>query len=177
MRGFGCGGHYGLIEGATTAMLVFKRMTALAVAICGLLAGLLADLVEASAQLGQPFNWQMNLQQSATPVMDEIVTFHTILLWVIALITAFVLVLLAIIAVRFNAKSNPTPSRTTHNAGLEIAWTVVPVIILVLIAIPSFRLLFFQLNMPPADLTVKPRADSGTGPTTTSTMASSSLIP
>ncbi len=132
-------------------MLVFKRMTALAVAICGLL----ADLVEASAQLGQPTNWQMNLQQSATPVMDEIVTFHTILLWVIALITAFVLVLLAIIAVRFNAKSNPTPSRTTHNAGLEIAWTVVPVIILVLIAIPSFRLLFFQLNMPPADLTVK----------------------
>jgi len=132
-------------------MLVFKRMTALAVAICGLL----ADLGEASAQLGQPFNWQMNLQQSATPVMDEIVTFHTILLWVIALITAFVLVLLAIIAVRFNAKSNPTPSRTTHNAGLEIAWTVVPVIILVLIAIPSFRLLFFQLNMPPADLTVK----------------------
>ena len=136
-------------------MLVFKRMTALAVAICGLLAGSLADLVEASAQLGQPTNWQMNLQQSATPVMDEIVTFHTILLWVIALITAFVLVLLAIIAVRFNAKSNPTPSRTTHNAGLEIAWTVVPVIILVLIAIPSFRLLFFQLNMPPADLTVK----------------------
>jgi cytochrome c oxidase subunit 2 len=155
MRGFGCGGHYGLIEGATTTMLVFKRMTALAVAICGLLAGSLADLVEASAQLGQPSNWQMNLQQSATPVMDEIVTFHTILLWVIALITAFVLVLLAIIAVRFNAKSNPTPSRTTHNAGLEIAWTVVPVIILVLIAIPSFRLLFFQLNMPPADLTVK----------------------
>jgi cytochrome c oxidase subunit 2 len=155
MRGFGCGGHYGLIEGATTTMLVFKRMTALAVAICGLLAGSLADLVEASAQLGQPTNWQMNLQQSATPVMDEIVTFHTILLWVIALITAFVLVLLAIIAVRFNAKSNPTPSRTTHNAGLEIAWTVVPVIILVLIAIPSFRLLFFQLNMPPADLTVK----------------------
>ena len=136
-------------------MLVFKRMTALAVAICGLLAGLLAGMVEASAQLGQPTNWQMNLQQSATPVMDEIVAFHTILLWVIALITAFVLVLLAVIAVRFNAKANPTPSRTTHNAVLEIAWTVVPVIILVLIAIPSFRLLFFQLNMPPADLTVK----------------------
>jgi cytochrome c oxidase subunit 2 len=66
-----------------------------------------------------------------------------------------VLALLVIIAVRFNAKSNPTPSRTTHHTMLEIAWTVVPVIILVLIAIPSFRLLFFQLNMPPADLTVK----------------------
>src|SRR5205085_363624 len=84
-----------------------------------------------------------------------IVRFHTVLLWVIALITAFVLALLVIIAVRFNAKSNPTPSRTTHNTMLEIAWTVVPVLILVLIAIPSFRLLFFQLTMPPADLTVK----------------------
>ena len=136
-------------------MLVFKRMTALAVTICGLLAGLLAGLVEASAQNGQATNWQLNLQQSATPVMDEIVAFHTVLLWVIALITLFVLVLLAIIAVRFNAKSNPTPSRTTHHTGLEIAWTVVPVIILVLIAIPSFRLLFFQLNIPQADLTVK----------------------
>jgi cytochrome c oxidase subunit 2 len=130
-------------------------MTAVAVTICGLLAGLLAGLVEASAQNGQATNWQLNLQQSATPVMDEIVAFHTVLLWVIALITLFVLVLLAIIAVRFNAKANPTPSRTTHHTGLEIAWTVVPVIILVLIAIPSFRLLFFQLNIPQADLTVK----------------------
>jgi cytochrome c oxidase subunit 2 len=87
--------------------------------------------------------------------MDEIVRFHSILLWIVALITAFVLALLVVIAVRFNARSNPTPSRTTHNTMLEIAWTVVPVIILVLIAIPSFRLLFFQLTMPPADLTVK----------------------
>jgi len=136
-------------------MLVLKRMTALEVAICGLLAGLLVGLVEASAQTGQATNWQLGLQQSATPVMDEIISFHTILLWVIALITLFVLGLLATIAVRFNARANPTPSRTTHNTLLEIAWTVVPVIILVLIAIPSFRLLFFQLNMPQADLTVK----------------------
>jgi len=132
-------------------MLVFKRITALAVTICGLLAG----LIEASAQPGHATNWQMNLQQSVTPVMDEIVRFHTVLLWVIGLITVFVLALLVVIAVRFNATSNPTPSRTTHNTLLEIAWTVVPVIILVLIAIPSFRLLFFQLNMPQADLTVK----------------------
>jgi cytochrome c oxidase subunit II len=143
--------HEDLIEGATTAMLVFKRMTALAVAI----SGLLAALAEASAQLGQPTNWQMNLQQSATPVMDEIARFHSVLLWVIGLISLFVLVLLVTIAVKFNANSNPTPSRTTHHTGLEVAWTVVPVIILVLIAIPSFRLLFFQLNIPQADMTVK----------------------
>ena len=87
--------------------------------------------------------------------MDEIVRFHTILLWVIIAIAGFVLALLLIIAVRFNARSNPTPSRTTHNTLLEILWTVVPVIILVAIAIPSFRLLFYQLNIPAADLTVK----------------------
>ena len=132
-------------------MLVFKRMTALAVVIFGLLAG----LVDASAQFGQPANWQLSFQQSATPVMDYIIWFHSILLWVIVVIAGFVLTLLLTIAVRFNARANPTPSRTTHNTLLEIAWTVVPVIILVLIAIPSFRLLFFQLNTPAADMTVK----------------------
>jgi cytochrome c oxidase subunit 2 len=147
------GGHDGLIEGATTTMLVFKRMTALAVTICALLAGLVA--VAVGNEAGQPTEWQLGFQQSVTPVMDEIVRFHTVLLWVITLIAGFVLALLLIIALRFNARSNPTPSRTTHNTLLEIAWTVVPVIILVGIAIPSFRLLFYQLNTPAADLTVK----------------------
>ena len=71
------------------------------------------------------------------------------------MITLFVLALLLIVIVRFNAKANPIPSKTTHNTLLEVAWTVVPVIILVAIAIPSFRLLFFQLTIPPADLTIK----------------------
>ena len=65
------------------------------------------------------------------------------------------LVLLVIVIVRFNARANPTPSRTTHNTLLEVAWTLVPVVILVAIAVPSFQLLFLQLNIPPADLTVK----------------------
>ena len=73
----------------------------------------------------------------------------------IGVITAFVLALLVIIMVKFNARANPTPSRTTHNTLLEVAWTVVPVVILVAIALPSFRILFFQLNTPPADLTIK----------------------
>jgi cytochrome c oxidase subunit 2 len=149
--GRGRGGHDGFIEGATTTMLVFKRLTAVAVTIGALLAGLVAAWAEA----GQPADWQLGLQQSVTPVMDEIVRFHTALVWIITLIAAFVLALLVIIVVRFNARSNPTPSRTTHNTLLEVAWTVVPVIILVGIAIPSFRLLFFQLNTPAADLTVK----------------------
>jgi cytochrome c oxidase subunit 2 len=132
-------------------MLVFKRLTATAVAIGALLTG--AGL--AWAGLGHPDNWQLGLQQAATPVMETIITFHDFLLYVITAITLFVLALLIIIAVKFNARANPTPSRTTHNTLLEVAWTLIPVLILVTIAVPSFRLLFFQLNTPPADLTIK----------------------
>jgi len=107
------------------------------------------------AGLGQPSPWQMDLQESATPVMTQIAAFHFFLLWVIAAISAFVLGLLLIIIVRFNARANPTPSRTTHNTPLEIIWTIVPVIILATIAVPSFRLLFSQLDVPKPDLTVK----------------------
>ena len=109
----------------------------------------------AFAGLGQPSPWEIGLQGSATPVMDDIVWFHDILLWVILAIVAFVLALLIIVMVRFNARANPTPARTTHNTLIEVLWTVLPVIILVFIALPSFRILFFQLNTPPADLTIK----------------------
>jgi cytochrome c oxidase subunit II len=120
-----------------------------------MIGAILAAAGAAWAASGQPSPWQLGFQQSATPVMDKIVEFHTVLLWVITLITAFVLLLLVIIMVRFNARANPTPSRTTHNTLIEVLWTVVPVIILVAIAIPSFRLLFLQLNIPASDLTVK----------------------
>jgi cytochrome c oxidase subunit 2 len=109
----------------------------------------------ALAGLGQPSPWQMGLQQSAAPTMDDIVWFHDLLLWIITGITVFVLALLLIIIVKFNARANPVPSRTTHNTLLEVLWTVIPVVILVVIAIPSFRILFVQLNLPPADVTVK----------------------
>ena len=104
---------------------------------------------------GQPSPWQLGFQQSVTPVMDDIAWFHDFLVYVITAITVFVLALLVIVIVRFNARSNPTPSKTTHNTLLEVMWTVVPVVILVAIAVPSFRLLFFQLNIPQADLTLK----------------------
>jgi len=132
-------------------MLGLKRLTAAAVTIGALLAGL--GVVWAGD--GRPSEWQINFQQSATPVMDEIVRFHTGLLYTITAIAGFVLILLLIVIVRFNARSNPTPSRTTHNPLIEVIWTVVPVIILVAIAIPSFKLLFLQLNVPTPDLTVK----------------------
>ena len=109
----------------------------------------------AFAGLGQPSPWQMGLQQAVTPSMEDIVWFHDLLLYIITGITIFVLVLLLIVILKFNARANPVPSKTTHNTLLEILWTVIPVVILVVIAIPSFRILFVQLNLPPADVTVK----------------------
>jgi len=132
-------------------MKVFPRFTLFALTP----ALLLASAGAALAQLGQPTPWQIGLQESASPVMDDIAGFNTFLIWVTTAIALFVLVLLAIIIVRFNARANPTPSRTTHNTPLEIMWTVIPVVILVLIAVPSFRLLFLQLDVPKPDLTVK----------------------
>ena len=107
------------------------------------------------AGLGQPSPWQLGPQLSASPVMDDIVWFHDFLLWLIAAIALFVLVLLVYVCVKFNAAANPIPTRTTHNTLIEVLWTVVPVLILVAVAVPSFRLLFFQLEPPPADLIIK----------------------
>ncbi|QPF91416.1 cytochrome c oxidase subunit II [Bradyrhizobium commune] len=109
----------------------------------------------AFAELGQPEPWEWHLQASGSPVMDNIVWFHDFLSWLIIAITLFVLVLLVIVVVKFNARANPVPSRTTHNTLIEVAWTLVPVLILVGIAVPSFRLLFLELDVPKADLTIK----------------------
>ena len=139
------------VEGANTTMLVLKRMAALAAAIMLVCAGSSFAL----AGIGQPSPWQFGFQQSVTPVMDNVAWFHDFLLWIITAITAFVLVLLVIVIVRFNAAANPVPSKTTHNTLLEVVWTLVPVIILVAIAVPSFKLLFLQQTIPQADITVK----------------------
>jgi len=132
-------------------MLVLKRLTVLAIAMVAIMAGAEAAL----AGLGQPSPWQVGLQQSASPVMDNIIWFHDFLLYIITGIAGFVLILLVVVMVRFNARTNPSPSRTTHNTLIEIAWTLIPIVILMFIAVPSFKLLFLQLNVPAADLTVK----------------------
>jgi cytochrome c oxidase subunit 2 len=128
-----------------------RRLLGLAVAGVTLVAAGAAFAEE----LGQPGPWAFDLQASATPVMDSIMQFHNWLLVVITLITLFVLGLLITVVVKFNAKANPVPSRTTHNTLIEVAWTLIPVLILVGIAVPSFRLLFEELDIPKADLTVK----------------------
>jgi cytochrome c oxidase subunit II len=127
-----------------------RRLLGLAVAGIVLAAG-----GTAFAELGQPAPWEWTFQESATPVMDYITWFHNWLVGTITVITLFVLVLLIAVVVKFNARANPVPSRTTHNTLIEVAWTLIPVLILVAIAVPSFRLLFLQLDTPKADLTIK----------------------
>jgi cytochrome c oxidase subunit 2 len=112
-------------------------------------------LIGGVADAAYPVPWQMNFQTPATPVMERITSFHDLLLWIITLISIFVLALLAYVCLRFRASGGATPSRRTHNTVLEIAWTAVPVLILVVIAIPSFKLLYYQDTIPDAELTIK----------------------
>lgn len=119
----------------------------------GMLTGMLGWASAASAAL--PLPWEMGFQPAASPVMERIEDFHRLLLVIITFICLFVLALLIWIMVRYNQRANPTPSKVTHNTLLEVAWTIIPVIILVVIAIPSFRLLYFEADIPPSDLTIK----------------------
>ncbi len=98
---------------------------------------------------------QLGFIEPATPIMSETVAFHDFLMWIISAITIFVTLVMIYIFVKFNAKSNPVASKTTHNTFLEIVWTAVPILILVVIAIPSFRLLYNQDVIPEADVTIK----------------------
>ena len=99
--------------------------------------------------------------------MERIDAFHDFLLIVIVLISVFVLVLMIYVFVRFNARANPTPSKTTHNTTIEVLWTVVPIVILVMIAVPSFKLMYYSDRAVDADMTLKVAAISSTGPTNT----------
>ena len=126
------------------------------------LAVLAASLMGAPAALaqqpptGQPHEWGINLQPAATEKMAQIHSFHEMLLYIIIAVSVFVLILLIWVMVRYNRRANPTPSRTTHNTLIEIVWTVVPVAILVVIAIPSFKLLYANERIPAdIELTIK----------------------
>ena len=109
----------------------------------------------ASAVAAQPKDWQITFQEAASENMTMITDFNNFLLILMTAISVFVLGLMLYVMVRFNARANPEPSSTTHNTLVEVVWTVVPIVILVVIAIPSFRLLYFQRDIPEADMTVK----------------------
>lgn len=129
------------------------RKLSLAVGLA--LTSALAALPALAANDNLPHNWQMGLEKPASERMNEIVGLHDFLLWIIAAVTLFVLALLVWIVIRYNSRANPVPSQTTHHVGLEVAWTIIPVMILVVIAVPSFRLLYFEETIPKPDLTIK----------------------
>ncbi len=111
--------------------------------------------IAAAETVGIPVPWQTNMMPPITETARNMVSFHTGLLWVITIITLFVGALLLVCIFRFNERKNPNPSRTSHNTMIEIAWTVIPILILVGIAIPSFRILREQLIIPEAEVVVK----------------------
>ena len=110
---------------------------------------------DAMAAEGLAKPWQMGFQDAASPVAEKMNEFHNLLLYIIFAITAFVMVLLAYVMLRFNAKANPTPSKTTHNVMIEVIWTAIPVLILIVIAIPSFKLLYYQGSVPETEMSLK----------------------
>ena len=103
----------------------------------------------------QPVNWQMHFQPAATPVMDKINNFHLLLLPIITVIVLFVLVLLLNCIIRFSARNNPVPSKFSHHTVIEVLWTVLPILVLIVIAVPSFRLLYYSDRTVDADMTIK----------------------
>ncbi|HJO87588.1 MAG TPA: cytochrome c oxidase subunit II [Rhodospirillales bacterium] len=107
------------------------------------------------ANAAEPKPWQMNFQPAATPVMEKITEFHNLLLTVEVGIVIFVLALMLIIIFKFNAKSNPEPSKTTHNTPLEVIWTVIPIVILIIFSVPSMKLLFFMDKAQNPEMTLK----------------------
>jgi cytochrome c oxidase subunit 2 len=126
---------------------VFGRLSAAAAAGLALLPAV--TVAQETADQGYAAPGQFHMLRSVTPIMDSIVAFHDgILMWTISLIVLFVLALLVIVMVRFNAKSNPVPARFTHNTLVEVVWTVLPVVVLIIIAIPSFGVLSDQLTTP-----------------------------
>ena len=123
--------------------------------LIGLAGSLAAGAALAAERTGQPEPWELYYQRAVSPIMERVTDLHNLLLVIITVITLFVLALLAICVVKFNSKANPTPSKTTHNTLLEIAWTTLPVIILVVIAVPSFKLIYYYDRAPDAEMTIK----------------------
>jgi cytochrome c oxidase subunit 2 len=137
-----------ITRGCSETMRVMRIWLPAALGVC-------AHAVPAAAGLGQPSPKQMGFQEAATSIAAEIHRVHDFINVIIIATAAFVMLLMAIVMWRFSEKRNPVAARTTHNTTLEVLWTVVPVLILVTIAIPSFKLLYAQYAYPPPDLTIK----------------------
>lgn len=124
-----------------------------AAAAAGLLGG--AGSVLAQPVVAEPRPWEINLQPAYSPVMEMVHDFHNLLLVIIIGVVVLVLGILGYVMFRFSAKRNPVPSKTSHNTMLEVIWTAVPIMILVVIAIPSLRLLYFSAKAQDPEMTLK----------------------
>ncbi|MGE4217900.1 MAG: cytochrome c oxidase subunit II [Alphaproteobacteria bacterium] len=118
-------------------------------------AAILITAVSSAAFGADPKPWGLGLPTPVSGTAERIEAFHDLLLWIITAITIFVIILLGYVCVRFRESRNPTPSRTTHNTLVEVLWTVIPVLILVAIAVPSFRLMYYADRVEDADMTLK----------------------
>ena len=136
-------------------MPIRKRVGNVSMSVTSMLGTVVAGLWSTNAAADQPVPWQIGLQDAVSPVMENITGFWDLLFWLCVVIASFVLILMVICMVRFNAKANPVPSKTTHNTLIEVAWTVVPILILVVIAIPSFRYLYYADKAVDAEMTIK----------------------
>jgi cytochrome c oxidase subunit 2 len=134
------------------------RLSGVAAAALAALALVMSSAMQSAAaaeqMVGAPMAWGLGLQEAGGVLKERIHEFNDLVLWIIIAITIFVFILLALVVLKFNAKANPVPSKTSHHTGLEIAWTVIPVLILVVIAIPSFRLIYYEDRAREADLTI-----------------------
>jgi cytochrome c oxidase subunit 2 len=137
------------LTGLLTRKRISRPLVVLAVALVA--AGALAT----AAWAAQPRPWEMGMQPPATPVKDRLNAFHNELLVIIFLIAALVMALQLYVILRFNHRRNPVPAHTSHNTVVEILWTIVPVLILVIIAIPSFKLMYFMDRVPNPEMTIK----------------------
>jgi cytochrome c oxidase subunit 2 len=135
--------------------MVTSRLARLGLGSIALGSLIMLSMAAKAAGTGRPEAGQILLQQPVTPVGHEVHAFVNLVNMIIIAITVFVGALMAYVIIRFNERAHPAPTRTTHNTMLEVAWTVLPILILVVIAIPSFRLLYFQYSYPRPDLTIK----------------------
>jgi len=140
-----------LREGSADVKSIFKRLMTMA-GSAATLAGVSTAALAAESGM---HDWQLGMQSAVTDVMDDVTWFNGFTLVIITVIVLFVLALLIICMTRFSSKANPVPSRTSHNTMIEVVWTIAPILILVVIAIPSFRLLYKQLDIPEYDMTIK----------------------
>ena len=123
--------------------------------LCFTAAFALVCLLPFAAEASGPVNWGIGFQEAASPVKEHMEEFHTMLLWIISVISLFVLLLLIYVVFRYNKHANPVASKVTHNVPLEIIWTILPIVILIVIAVPSFKLLYYTDRVAAPEMTLK----------------------